>query len=73
MALDAATRASDASNRALTFTRRQLALGGVDSLVLLNATAADAQARAQLVQAKGARLSDTVALFLASGGPVASR
>ncbi|AOW25148.1 metal transporter [Sphingomonas melonis TY] len=73
VALDAATRASDASNRALTFARRQLALGGVDSLVLLNATAADAQARAQLVQAKGARLSDTVALFLASGGPVASR
>jgi NodT family efflux transporter outer membrane factor (OMF) lipoprotein len=73
VALDAATRASDASNRALTFTRRQLALGGVDSLVLLNATAADAQARAQLVQAKGARLSDTVALFLASGGPVVSR
>ena len=69
-ALDAATRASDASNRALTFARRQLALGGVDSLVLLNATAADAQARAQLVQAKGARLSDTVALFLASGGRV---
>ena len=44
-----------------------------DAGMLLNATAADAQARAQLVQAKGARLSDTVALFLASGGPVASR
>lgn len=70
-ALAAATRAADAANRALTFTRRQLALGGVDSLVLLNATAADAQARAQLVQARGARLGDTVALFLASGGPVA--
>lgn len=69
-ALDAATRAADASNRALTFIRRQLALGNVGTLALLNATAADAQARAQLVQARAARLSDTVALFQATGGPI---
>jgi NodT family efflux transporter outer membrane factor (OMF) lipoprotein len=69
-ALDAATRAADASGRALTYVRRQLALGDVGTLALLNATAADAQARAQLVQARAARLSDTVALFQASGGPV---
>lgn len=69
-ALDAATRASDASGRALAFARRQLALGDVGTLALLNATAADAQARAQLVQARAARLTDTVALFQASGGPV---
>lgn len=69
-ALDAATRASDASGRALTFARRQLALGDVGTLALLNATAADAQARAQAVQARAARLSDTVALFQASGGAI---
>ncbi|MGU3314280.1 efflux transporter outer membrane subunit [Sphingomonas sp. M6A6_1c] len=71
-ALDAATRAADASDRALTYVRRQLALGDVGTLALLNATAADAQARAQLVQARAARLTDTVALFQASGGPVAT-
>jgi NodT family efflux transporter outer membrane factor (OMF) lipoprotein len=69
-ALDAATRAAVASGRALTYVRRQLALGDVGTLALLNATAADAQARAQLVQARAARLSDSVALFQASGGPL---
>ena len=70
-ALDAATRASDASGRALGFIRRQLALGNVGTLNLLNATAADAQARSQLIQARAARLGDTVALFQAAGGGVA--
>ncbi|EIZ80879.1 efflux transporter, outer membrane factor (OMF) lipo, NodT family protein [Novosphingobium sp. Rr 2-17] len=69
-ALDAAARASDASSRALGFVRRQLALGDVGSLALLNATAADAQARGQLIQARAARLSDTVAMFQAAGGGV---
>jgi NodT family efflux transporter outer membrane factor (OMF) lipoprotein len=69
-ALDAAARAGDASGRALGFVRRQLALGDVGTLALLNATAADAQARAQLIQARAARLSDTVALFQAAGGGV---
>lgn len=69
-ALDAAARASDASGRALGFVRRQLALGDVGTLALLNATAADAQARAQLIQARAARLADTVALYQAVGGGV---
>lgn len=69
-ALDAAVRASDASGQALTFARRQLALGDIGTLALLNATAADAQARAQAVQARAARLTDTVALFQAAGGGV---
>jgi len=69
-ALDAASRAGDAAGRALTFVRRQLALGDVGTLQLLNATAADAQARAQLVQARAARLTDTVALFQATGGTI---
>ncbi|MDP1027927.1 efflux transporter outer membrane subunit [Sphingomonas sp. KR1UV-12] len=71
-ALDAATRASMASGRALTFVQRQLALGDVGTLALLNATGADAQARSQLVQARAARLTDTVALFQAAGGPIAA-
>jgi outer membrane protein TolC len=69
-ALDAAQRASNAAGQALTFARRQLALGDVGTLQLLNATATDAQARAQLIQAKAARMTDTVALFQAAGGPV---
>lgn len=69
--LSAATRAADAASRALTFARRQLALGSVGTLQLLNATAADATARGQLVQARAARLTDTVALFQAAGGAIA--
>jgi NodT family efflux transporter outer membrane factor (OMF) lipoprotein len=67
-ALDAATRASDAARRNLVFTRRQLALGGVGTLTVLNAAASDAQAQTQLVQARAARLTDVVALFQALGG-----
>ncbi|WP_341209186.1 efflux transporter outer membrane subunit [uncultured Sphingomonas sp.] len=70
VALDAATRAADASNQALIFARRRLALGDIDTLTLLNASAADADARAQLVQARAARLTDTVALFAAVGGRI---
>ncbi|MBI0476716.1 efflux transporter outer membrane subunit [Sphingomonas sp. MA1305] len=69
-ALTAATRASNAADQALTFARRQLALGSVGTLNLLNATAADAQARQQLIQARAARLTDTVALLQAAGGPI---
>jgi NodT family efflux transporter outer membrane factor (OMF) lipoprotein len=67
-ALDAAVRARDASARALGFIRRQLELGDVGTLALLSATAADAQARAQFIQARTARLNDTVAMFQAAGG-----
>ncbi|USI71949.1 efflux transporter outer membrane subunit [Sphingomonas morindae] len=70
--LDAAARASDAAARNLLFARRQLALGSVGTLALLNATIADAQARSQLIQARAARLSDTVALYQAVGGGVAA-
>ncbi|MEG3175567.1 efflux transporter outer membrane subunit [Sphingomonas sp. RB3P16] len=67
-AYDAAARAGDAATRALGFIRRQLALGDVGTLALLNATASDAQARAQMIQARAARLADTVALYQALGG-----
>lgn len=67
---DAASRAGDAASRALTFIRRQLALGDVGTLALLNATGTDAQARAQRIQTRAARLADTVALYQAAGGGV---
>lgn len=71
-ALDAATRASTAAERNLTFTQRQLSLGGVGTLQLLNASNSAAAAAAQLVQARAARLTDTVALYQAVGGGVAN-
>ncbi|WP_010219184.1 efflux transporter outer membrane subunit [Sphingomonas sp. PAMC 26621] len=69
-ALDAATRANDAATQNLRFTRRQLALGGVGTLTVFNATAASAQATALLIQARAARMADTVALYQAVGGGV---
>jgi len=66
-ALDAATRARTAAARSLQLTRRQVELGAIGTLQLLNASAADAQAALQLSQARAARLADTVALFQATG------
>lgn len=70
-ALDAAARGDEAAARQLTFTTRQLELGGAGRLDLLNAQGSRAQAAATLVQARAARLSDTVALYQALGGGVA--
>lgn len=66
-ALDAAARADAAASRTLTLTRRQVELGALGTLQLLNASSAAAQSAVQLVQARAARLSDSVALYLASG------
>ncbi|NLS27761.1 Outer membrane protein OprM [Sphingomonas sp. S2M10] len=66
-ALDAAARAEAAASRTLAMTRRQVELGALGTLQLLNASSAESQASVQLVQAKSARLADSVALYLASG------
>lgn len=66
-ALDAAARADAAASRTLAMTRRQVELGALGTLQLLNAASAASQASVQLVQAKSARLADSVALYLASG------
>jgi NodT family efflux transporter outer membrane factor (OMF) lipoprotein len=66
-ALDAATRADAAARQALVFTRRQVELGAVGTLQLLNASVSAAQAATQLVQARAARLTDSVALYQAMG------
>lgn len=66
-ALDAATRADAAAARTLAMTRRQVELGALGTLQLLNASSASSQAAVLRVQAQAARFSDTVALFQACG------
>ena len=67
-ALAAAVDAERAADRSLTIVRRQLELGQVAYLALLNAQQTLNQARITRVQAQAARLTDTVALFQALGG-----
>lgn len=67
-ALASAAKASEAAGRNLQYVTRQLALGDVDTLVVLNATNANAAAQAQLAQARAARFADTAALYQALGG-----
>lgn len=69
-AFSAALSASEAASRNLGYITRQLQLGNVGTLSVLNASTANAQAAAQLVAARAARLSDSVALFQAQGSPV---
>lgn len=66
-ALDAASRADRAAARSLELTRRQIELGNVGTIALFNASVAAAQASTLLVQARAARLQDTVALYQACG------
>ncbi|WP_295631440.1 efflux transporter outer membrane subunit [Novosphingobium sp.] len=66
-ALDAASRANAAASRSFSLTRRQVELGALGTTALLNASVAASQATALLVQAQAARLSDSVALFQATG------
>ena len=67
-ALKAAVRAERAAAQSLAITRRQLELGAVSYLALLNAQNAYQTARIALVQAEANRFADTVALFQALGG-----
>lgn len=66
--LDATARAQSAANRSLGYVTRQLQLGDVGTLTLLNAEATNAQASGVLIQARTARYTDTVALIQALGG-----
>ena len=67
-ALHAAVASEHAAARSLEIVRRQLALGQVAYLALLNAQQTYQQARLTLVQAEGNRLADTAGLFQALGG-----
>jgi NodT family efflux transporter outer membrane factor (OMF) lipoprotein len=67
-ALAAANASEQAAGRSLAIVRKQLELGQVAYLALLNAEQTYALAKVALVQAQAARLSDTAALFQALGG-----
>lgn len=70
VALDAATRSDSAASRSLAMMRRQVELGAQGTLALLTASSTASQAAVLLVQARAARLTDTVALFQACGTDV---
>jgi outer membrane protein TolC len=66
---DADVAAQEAAlSRSLDIVRKQLALGQIPYTGVLTAENTYQQARQALVQARGARLADTVALFQALGG-----
>jgi NodT family efflux transporter outer membrane factor (OMF) lipoprotein len=67
-ALRAAVASERAAARSLEIVRRQLALGQVAYLSLLNAQQTYQLAQLTLVQAQGNRFADTAALFQALGG-----
>ena len=67
-ALQANQSAYDATTQSLKIAHAQLRLGDVSELMMLQAQQANAQARLALVQAQGARYSDSVALFQSLGG-----
>jgi NodT family efflux transporter outer membrane factor (OMF) lipoprotein len=66
--LRAAAASERAASRSLDITRRQLQLGQIAYLTLLNAQNTYAQAHLALVQAQANRLADTAGLFQALGG-----
>ena len=69
--LTAAELARDAAEKSLVVSRRQLELGSVGYLALLNAQQAYQQAEITWVQAEINRYIDTAALFQALGGAIA--
>lgn len=69
-ALNAASRADIAAQKSLDVARRQLELGSVSYLALINAEQAYEQALISLAQARVNRYIDTAALFQALGGSV---
>jgi NodT family efflux transporter outer membrane factor (OMF) lipoprotein len=66
--LTAAVASEQAAGQSLAIVRKQLELGQVAYLALLNAEQTYQQAKLALVQAQAARLTDTAALFQALGG-----
>jgi NodT family efflux transporter outer membrane factor (OMF) lipoprotein len=70
-ALNAAGRAEAAAQKSLDVARRQLDLGSVSYLALVNAEQTYQQAVISLTQARANRYTDTAALFQALGGSVA--
>jgi NodT family efflux transporter outer membrane factor (OMF) lipoprotein len=67
-ALAAAVRAETAAKTSLDIAKRQLSLGAVNYLILLNAEQTYQQAIVNRVQAQATRFADTAALYQALGG-----
>ena len=67
-AVKAAVAAEQAAAQSLAIARRQLELGDISYLALLNAEQTYQQASVNLVQALSNRYADTAALFQALGG-----
>ena len=66
--LKAAVKAEKAAAKSLDIAHKELSLGAIGHLELLNAEQAWQQARINLVQAEANRYTDTAALFQALGG-----
>jgi NodT family efflux transporter outer membrane factor (OMF) lipoprotein len=67
-AVKATALAESSAAESLEITRKQLALGAINYLALLNAQQTYLQSRINLVQAQAGRFADTAALFQALGG-----
>ena len=63
-----ATTAASTADAALAIVRKQLSLGQVAYLSVLNSEQTELQAKLTLIQTQAARLTDTAALFQALGG-----
>lgn len=68
----AAFKAAQAAQRSLTITRKQWQLGALGTPAVLLAEQAYRQASVSLIQAQATRYADTVALFQALGGGMAT-
>ena len=68
LALKAADRSEQSAAASLTIVRKQLELGGVSNVAVLNAEQAYRQALISQAQAESSRYADTVALIQALGG-----
>jgi NodT family efflux transporter outer membrane factor (OMF) lipoprotein len=69
-ALEAAGRAESAAQKSLSVARRQLELGSVSYLALVNAEQTYQQVIIAFTQARANRFADTAALFQALGGSI---
>jgi NodT family efflux transporter outer membrane factor (OMF) lipoprotein len=67
-AMKAASEAELAASKSFDIARKQLALGQVNRVALLNAEQSYQQARIALIQAKASRFTGTASLFQALGG-----
>jgi len=67
-ALAAAQTSADAAAKSLAIAQRQLALGDIPEVALLNAQQTVQQAQIAVASAQAGRYADTVALFQALGG-----